>query len=166
MIPFRLARGVCFVAFQVRLMVVATPLRAADLSPAAVANSDYWAVEDPKERAKLPLYQTIPAARPEELTPANGFPKRETYLTWHRSHGDNGGTRYSALDQINRRNVTNLQAAWTYHSNDGKENIQCNPIIVNGVMFAPPPGRFVVAVNAENGAELWRFKPEGRPAFR
>jgi len=131
-----------------------------------VPPSKYWAVEDPKEREKLPLYQTIPAAKPDELTPANGFPKRETYLTWHRSHGDNGGTRYSALDQINRQNVTNLQAVWTYHSRDGSNNIQCNPIIVNGVMFAPTPGNFVVAVNAATGAELWRFKPGGRPAWR
>ena len=128
--------------------------------------SKYWEIEDAKEREKLPLYQVTPAARPEELTPANGFPKKETYLTWHRSHGDNGGTRYSALDQINRQNVTNLQVAWTYHSKDGRNNIQCNPIIVNGVMFAPTPGQFVVAVNAATGVELWRFKPEGRPAFR
>jgi quinoprotein glucose dehydrogenase len=128
--------------------------------------SKYWAVEDAKAREQLPLYQTIPAAQPHELTPANGFPKRETYQTWHRSHGDNGGTRFSALHQINRQNVTNLQVAWTYHSQDGSNNIQCNPIIVDGVMFAPTPGKFVVAVNAENGAELWRFKPEGQPAFR
>lgn len=127
---------------------------------------DYWAVEDPKEREKLPLYQTIPAATPEELTPANGLPKRETFLTWQRSHGDNSGARYSALDQINRQNVTNLQVAWTYHSRDGFGNIQCNPIIANGVMFAPTPGRQIVAVNAATGEELWRFKPEGHPAFR
>jgi hypothetical protein len=69
-----------------------------------VSSDRYWTVEDPKEREKLPLYQIIPAAKPEELTPANGFPKRETFLTWHRSHGDNGN------------------------------NIQCNPIIVRGVM--------------------------------
>src|SRR5436190_2742131 len=127
---------------------------------------DYWAVEDAIAREKLPLYQIIPAARPEELTPANGCPKRETFLTWHRSHGDNGGTRYSALDQINRQNVTNLQVAWTYHSLDASNSIQCNPIIVNGVMFAPTPAQFMVAVNAETGVELWRFRPEGRPAFR
>jgi quinoprotein glucose dehydrogenase len=128
--------------------------------------SKYWAVEDPKEREKLPLYQTIPAATPEELTPANGFPKRETYLTWHRSHGDNGGTRFSALDQINRQNVTNLQVAWTYHAKDGSNYIQCNPIIVDGVMFGPTPGKHIVAVNAATGTELWRFKPDGKPAFR
>ena len=131
-----------------------------------VPSTKYWAVEDPKERERLPLYQTIPAAAPEELTPANGFPQREIYRNWHRSHGDNGGTRFSALDQINRQNITNLQVAWIYHSKDGSNNIQCNPIIVDGVMFAPTPGKFIVAVNAETGAELWRCKPDGRPAFR
>lgn len=132
----------------------------------AGSTNDYWAVESAVEREKLPLYQVIPAARPDELTPANGYPKRETFLTWHRSHGDNGGTRYSALNQINQQNVTNLQVAWIYHSRDGSNNIQCNPIIVGGVLFAPTPGNFIVAVNAETGAEKWRFKPEGRPAYR
>jgi len=135
-------------------------------SESSPGTNDYWMVEDPKEREKLPLYRVIPAAKPEELTPANGFPKRETFLVWHRSHGDNGGTRYSALDQINRGNVTNLQVAWTYHSRDGSNNIQCNPIIVRGVMFAPTPGKHIVAVDAATGVELWRFTPQGRPAFR
>ncbi len=129
-------------------------------------NSSYWSVEDPAAREKLPLYQTIPAAKPDELTPANGLPKRATYRTWQRSFGDNGGTRFSSLDQINRQNVSSLQVAWTYRSGDGRNNIQCNPIIVDGVMFAPTPGNHIVAVNAGTGAELWRFKPEGRPAFR
>ena len=131
-------------------------------------NETYWAVEDAEAREKLPLYLTIPAAKPEELTPANGYPKRKTFLSWHRSHGDNGGMRYSALDQINRQNVTNLQVAWIYHSRDGSNNIQCNPIIVRDVMIVPTPGKCIVGVNAETGRELWRFKPEGesRPAFR
>src|ERR1043166_178762 len=129
-------------------------------------NHDYWAVEDTHERKKLPLYKTIPAARPEELTPANGYPKPETFLTWHRSHGDNGGMRYSALEQINRQNVTNLEQAWIYHSGDGSNQIQCNPIIVRDIMIAPTAGNFVVGIGAENGKERWRFKPEGRPAYR
>lgn len=127
---------------------------------------DYWAVEDPSEREKLPLYKIIPAAKTEELTPANGLPKRETFLTWHRSHGDNGGRRYSALSQINRENVANLQQAWIYHSGDGSNNLQCNPIIVSNLMIAPTAGGYMVGVNAENGKEVWRFKPAGRPAFR
>jgi quinoprotein glucose dehydrogenase len=129
-------------------------------------NHDYWAVEDAKEREKLPLYKIIPAAKPDELTPANGYPRPETFQTWHRSHGDNGGMRYSGLDLINRQNVTNLEQAWIYHSWDGSNNLQCNPIIVREMMIAPTPGKFVVGINGENGKELWRFKPEGRPAFR
>lgn len=135
-------------------------------SAPAPRSVDYWAVEDAGARAKLPLHQVIPAAKPDELTPANGLPSNDTFQVWHRSHGDNGGARYSALTQIDRQNVTNLRTAWIYESNDGKGNIQCNPIIVNGVMFAPTPGKHVVAVNAETGRELWRFQPEGRPAFR
>lgn len=145
---------------------VVHPLDFEQAAARAGHTNGYWQVEDPAQRETLPLHLTIPAARPEELTPANGFPKDETFRTWHRSHGDNAGTRYAAFDQINRANVTNLQVAWTYHSRDGNHNLQCNPIIVRGVMFAPTPGRHVVAVNAETGAELWRFKPEGRPAFR
>jgi quinoprotein glucose dehydrogenase len=127
---------------------------------------DYWAVEDRDAREQLPLYKTIPAARQDDLTPTNGQPKRDTFLTWQRSHGDNGCARYSALAQINRANVTNLSVAWMYRSKDGNGNIQCNPIIVAGLMIAPTPGKHIAAVNATNGVEVWRFKPEGRPAFR
>jgi hypothetical protein len=93
----------------------ATPPQVHNLTSASPqdisTNQKYWEVEDAEAREKLPLYLTIPAAKPDELTPANGYSKRKTFLTWHRSHGDNGGMRYSALDQINRQNVTNLQVA-------------------------------------------------------
>src|SRR5258708_28004886 len=69
-------------------------------------NHDYWAVEDAKAREKLPLYKIIPAAKTDELTPANGYPKPQTFLAWHPSHGDNRGTRYSSLGQINHPNAT------------------------------------------------------------
>lgn len=127
---------------------------------------DYWAVEDATARAKLPLYQVVPAARAEELTPHNGFPRRETFATWTRSLGDGGSARYSALTEINRSNVQNLRLAWTYRSGDGAGNIQCNPVIVGGTMYAPTSGNHVVAVDAATGVERWRFKPEGRPAYR
>ncbi len=159
--PLMIALGILVGAFFATGQE-ATPARVAEKP----SGRNYWAVEDAKEREKLPLYQTIPAAKTSELTPANGLPKRETFLQWHRSHGDNGGTRYSALEQINRQNVTNLQVAWTYHSKDGAKNLQCNPIVVGDLMIAPTPGNQMVAVDAVTGVERWRFKPEGRPAFR
>lgn len=138
----------------------------AALGPAPVPAAAYHAVEDAAARAALPPWLFLPAAEPQELTPASGRPGPDTWRTWRRSHGDSGGARYSALDQINRTNVHRLQVAWTYHSGDGRDNLQCNPVVVDGVMFTPTPGKFIVAVNAETGRELWRFKPEGRPAWR
>jgi quinoprotein glucose dehydrogenase len=126
---------------------------------------DYWAVEDPAERAKLPPFYVVPAADPAALTAAIE-PDRQTFATWHRSHGDNGSARFSALDQITAANVKDLQVAWTYRSGDGKANVQCNPIAVNGVVYGPTAGGHVVAIDGATGKERWRFKPDGRPAHR
>jgi len=116
--------------------------------------------EDPSQRAGLPEYRTIPAATPQEQTPTNGLPAADSLTTWMVSHGDSFADRYSALTQINRTNVNALREAWTYHSRDTDGNIQANPIIVDGVMFGPTPGRAIVAIDATNGTELWRFQLE------
>src|ERR1022692_1452989 len=85
-------------------------MRSVSAEPTPTA--DYWAVEDAQARESLPLYSVIPAARTKDLTPAERLPRSESFTTWQRSHGDNGGRRYSALAQINRDNVTNLEVAW------------------------------------------------------
>ncbi|HEY2343222.1 MAG TPA: ThuA domain-containing protein, partial [Chthoniobacteraceae bacterium] len=112
-------------------------------------------------REALPETYEEPAAPVTELTPANGFPKMEDYRKWNRSHGTADSSRFSALEQITPANVSKLDVAWTYHTNDSLGNIQCNPIVVDGVMYAPTPGGFIAAVNAETGSELWRFQPDG-----
>ena len=115
--------------------------------------------------AQAPEYRTIPAAADGELTPSlNSAPTG--HITWYRSNGDDASTRYSSLRQIDARNVKNLKVAWIYHSNDGPGNIECNPVIANGVMYAPTSGEHVVALDAATGHELWRFTPDGRPALR
>ena len=82
----------------------------------------------------------------------------------------NGGVdniRYSPLTQINRDNVSNLKVAWTYDSQDafkGSE-MQSNPIVVDGVLYVTTPTLKVVAVNAANGREIWKFDPSaGAPS--
>lgn len=76
----------------------------------------------------------------------------------------NGGVdniRYSPLNQINRGNVARLQVAWTYDSHDafkGSE-MQSNPIVVDGVLYATTPTLKVVAVDAASGREMWKFDP-------
>lgn len=114
-------------------------------------------LEDPVARAALPEIRIIPAATPEELSPAKPVPIG-LFNFWPRSQGDNGSRRYSALKQINKENVKDLEVAWTYRSGDGAQNIQCTPIIVDGVMYGPTPGYALVAVNAATGKEIWRHK--------
>lgn len=115
----------------------------------------------PVNRESLPEFHTIPAATAGELTPANGWPAAQSFRDWHRSLGGPTSNRFSALDQINRSNVKTLETAWTYHSNDGTRNIQCNPIIVDGVIYLPTPGGSIAAVNGETGEEIWRISLKG-----
>ena len=139
----------------------------------AAASAASASLEDPHARAALPEFKTIPAAKPGELTPAAGVDP-EQFGRWNRSQGDNGARRYSALKQITRENVHDLEVAWTYRSGDGAANIQCTPIIVDGVLYAPTPGRALVAVDAATGVERWRkqmevpekIRPQDAPARR
>jgi len=83
----------------------------------------------------------------------------------------NGGAyniRYSALRQITRENVGRLKTAWVYDSGDAFKDseMQSNPIIVGGILYATTPKMRVVALNAENGRELWAFDPAAGAAQR
>src|SRR6202011_125661 len=83
-------------------------------------------------------------------------------VDWPVNGGPNN-SRYSPLRQINQTNVTHLVVAWSYDSHDafkGSE-MQSNPIVVDGVLYATTPTMRVVALNAETGAELWTFDPSG-----
>jgi quinoprotein glucose dehydrogenase len=114
--------------------------------------------ENPARRRKLPLYEFISAAKDSELTRATEEPPQAD-SSWFRSNGNNSNTRYSTLSQIDKQNVDRLQLAWVFHSGDGKGNIQANPLIVDGVLFAPTVGKNIVAIDGATGAEIWRFRP-------
>lgn len=122
-------------------------------------------LEDASERGRLPLTKDVPAAATAELAPTSGD-QAAWGEGWLRSQGDSASSRYSNLSEITRGNVAQLTMAWTYHSNDGKANVQATPVIENGVLYAPTAGNFVVALDAASGRELWRFQPGGHPAQR
>ena len=63
------------------------------------------------------------------------------YRDWSVYGGGPESIRYSNLDQINAANVGKLQVAWTFDTGDAFEEseMQCNPIIVNGLLFATTP---------------------------
>ncbi len=95
------------------------------------------------------------------------FMQPPSYVNWTINGGD-GNARFSPLTQINKANVKSLQVAWTYESGDhftGSE-MQSNPIVVDGVLFATTPTMKVITVNAATGKEIWRFDPSGGSTAR
>jgi quinoprotein glucose dehydrogenase len=82
-------------------------------------------------------------------------------LDWPCVGGDKGCSRYSALAQINRRNVHTLELAWTYHTGDAGNGttIECTPIVVGGVMFVTTVTSKVVALDADTGRQRWLYDP-------
>ena len=76
--------------------------------------------------------------------------------------GDHGNTHFSTLKQLNRRNVGRLEVAWVYHCGDAQADrtqIQCNPLVVDGVIYATSPRLKALALDAATGRERWRFDP-------
>ena len=62
--------------------------------------------------------------------------------------------QYSALNQINRSNVSRLQIAWKYRTGDGNKYL-FNPIVVDGVMYVLAKHNSIVALDAATGREMW-----------
>jgi len=82
---------------------------------------------------------------------------------WQIYHGDYGGSHYSELDQVQRGNVRMLRVAWTWNSGDTANTIECNPIMVDGLVYVTTPRLHVAALRADTGELAWRFDPwEGR----
>lgn len=77
--------------------------------------------------------------------------------------GDKAVSHYSSLKQINTANVSQLKVAWIYHTNDvsasDHSQIQCNPIEIDGVLYATSPMLKLFALNAATGRQLWKFDP-------
>ena len=75
--------------------------------------------------------------------------------------GDKAGSHYSTLDQITPDNVSELEVAWTFNAGDATDQtqIQCNPLVIDGVLYGTTPRLKVFALDAATGRELWRFEP-------
>jgi quinoprotein glucose dehydrogenase len=83
---------------------------------------------------------------------------------WRVYGGDEGSTRYSPLEQINRDNIKNMKVAWVWKSDSLMPNPQngseTTPIMVNGVLyFTMDQRRYVIAADAGTGETLWMYRP-------
>ncbi|PYS79814.1 MAG: pyrroloquinoline quinone-dependent dehydrogenase [Acidobacteria bacterium] len=86
---------------------------------------------------------------------------------WPAYGRDSGGSRYSPLNEINRDNVKNLRAVWTYRTGDVADGsrtaetsqFEATPIMVDGTLYLSTPFNRVIALDPETGAERWSFDP-------
>ncbi|HLF33593.1 MAG TPA: PQQ-binding-like beta-propeller repeat protein [Cyclobacteriaceae bacterium] len=82
----------------------------------------------------------------------------DRFTTWEITGGDPSTIRYSSLDQVNLENIKELKPAWVHHSGS-LANVQCNPIVIGRRLFFTTGLQELIALDATNGEEIWRFKP-------
>jgi quinoprotein glucose dehydrogenase len=87
---------------------------------------------------------------------------------WPAYGRDPGGSRYSPLAQINRKNVSNLKVAWTYRTgaaevkaaSSRRAAFEATPILVDGLLFLSTPYNRVIALDPATGIEKWTYDPQ------
>jgi alcohol dehydrogenase (cytochrome c) len=81
-----------------------------------------------------------------------------TTVDWPLHNLDLAGTRFAALDQIDRTNVATLTPRWLFQHGviDGVSN-QTTPVIVNGTMYVTDSRGSVYALDAADGRLLWTY---------
>lgn len=90
---------------------------------------------------------------------------------WPTYGGQAGGTKYSALSQINRNNVDRLKVAWIFHTGDVRQRSpdshpttsEMTPILANGKLYTCTPLNSVIALDPGTGKQIWRFHFNKRP---
>jgi quinoprotein glucose dehydrogenase len=80
---------------------------------------------------------------------------------WAEYNSDGNRSHYSPLAEISAANVQNLKRAWTYASGGAdtvgnRSQMQCNPIVIDGVLYGVSAGTQAFAVHAATGKELWK----------
>lgn len=104
-----------------------------------------------------------------------------SYVEWTHYGGDEEGTKYSRLDQINRENVGGLAAAWVMRTgdvprapfgargdrlgswHDGRavnRRFEATPIMFDSVLYFSAADNRVLAVHPGTGSMVWAYDPE------
>jgi alcohol dehydrogenase (cytochrome c) len=79
-------------------------------------------------------------------------PPAADWLTWRRTYDGHG---YSPLMQIDKRNVGELQLAWSLALPAGPN--AATPLVHDGVIYVHAYGDHVQALDAATGDELWHY---------
>jgi quinoprotein glucose dehydrogenase len=87
----------------------------------------------------------------------------EPYSGWPAYAGSKEGIRYSSNQQITLANVSRLKQVWSYSTHDkdtaNRSQNQCNPIMVDGILYGTSPKLKLFALKAATGEQKWLFDP-------
>lgn len=80
---------------------------------------------------------------------------------WSEYNGGPDRNHYSSISEITPANVVQLEKVWEYSSGGAdtiKNNtqIQCNPIIIDGVLYGVSAGSQAFSLDASSGKEIWK----------
>src|SRR5579883_3018201 len=101
------------------------------------------------------------------LTSAATLAAQQTRTTWRDYLGGSDSSHYSALKQIDKANVNQLEVAWSYDTGDDPSYTFCPIVFDNIAYFAAKQGS-LVEVDAASGKEVWAHtfdSPGGRGGF-
>jgi quinoprotein glucose dehydrogenase len=87
------------------------------------------------------------------------------YRGWDAYLGGAESSQYSALTQVTKDNVNQLQVAWTYETGPGQPP-QFNPIVADGKMFVLRGDGKIAALDPATGQEIWQSSTAGRISAR
>src|SRR5204863_2398528 len=87
---------------------------------------------------------------------------------WPFYGGDQGGTKYSPVADINRDSVARLAPAWEWSTGEKPLSdfgtrpgaFEVTPLMIDNVLYFTTPYNRVVALNADTGAQMWAFDPK------
>jgi len=98
------------------------------------------------------------AALLAQSSSTNGTRGARPNTTWTAYSGGADSSQYSALDQINKSNVSQLEVVWKFPVTG---TVIFNPVVIDGVMYLQASGNTLVAVDAAIGKEIWRKQMQG-----
>lgn len=78
----------------------------------------------------------------------------QSHTTWADYGGGEDSAQYSALRQINRTNVSQLQIAWTFPTGDNNRYF-FNAIEAHGLTYVLAENDSIVALDARTGKKVW-----------
>src|SRR6266487_4299132 len=78
---------------------------------------------------------------------------------WMHYWGNYHGTHYSALKEITKSNVANLQLQWSIQL-PGTSALETEPVVIDGVMYTSGQPGIVLAIDAKTGKQIWQYTRE------